>query len=145
LSLAKLVQRTFGAANRRVYRMTGGKVGNTLKGAPILLLTTTGRKSGKPRTMPLLYLRDEDRLVVVASSGGSPGHPAWFLNLRDDPDVEIEIGREREHRRARVATVEERERLWPRVVELYGSYADYQSKTTREIPLVILESSEGRR
>jgi deazaflavin-dependent oxidoreductase (nitroreductase family) len=141
MTFAKLVQKTLGAANRRLYRMTGGKVGNTLKGAPILLLTTKGRKSGKPRTMPLLYLRDEDRLVLVASSGGSPGHPAWFLNLRDDPDVEVEIGRERERRRARVATAEERERLWPRVVEMYGGYADYQRKTTREIPLVVLEQN----
>src|SRR5919204_2750892 len=108
--------RVFGSLNRVLYRASGGKLGATLKGAPILLLTTTGRKSGKPRTMPLLYLEDDGRLVVVASSGGSPGHPAWFLNLRDNPEVEVEIGRKRERRRARVAAPEERERLWPRVV-----------------------------
>ena len=139
MTFAKLVQKTFGAANRGVYRMTGGKVWNTLKGAPILLLTTKGRKSGKPRTMPLLYLRDGGRLVVVASSGGSPGHPAWYLNLRDEPDVEIELGGKRERRRARTATPEERERLWPRAVEMFSGYADYQRKTSREIPLVVLE------
>jgi deazaflavin-dependent oxidoreductase (nitroreductase family) len=142
MSLAHLMRRTFSAANRVLYRLSGGKVGGTMKGAPILLLTTKGRKSGKPRTMPLLYLRDDGRLVVVASSGGSPGHPAWFLNLRDDPSVEVEIGRNRERRRARVATAEERAPLWPRVVELYQGYDSYQRKTTREIPLVILEPAD---
>ena len=142
MSVAHLMQRTFGAANRVLYRRTGGRVGGTMKGAPVLLLTTKGRKSGKPRTMPLLYLRDDGRLVVVASSGGSPGHPAWFLNLRDDPSVEVELGRNRERRRARVATAEERARLWPRAVELYQGYDSYQRKTTREIPLVVLEPAD---
>jgi deazaflavin-dependent oxidoreductase (nitroreductase family) len=139
MTFAKLLQRTFGSANRAIYRATGGKLGNTLKGAPILLLTTKGRKSGKPRTMPLLYLRDGDRLVLVASSGGSPDHPAWFLNLRAEPQVKVEIGRDRERRRARVATPEERELYWPQVVQMYGGYADYQRRTSREIPLVVLE------
>src|SRR5436853_1074842 len=124
--MANAMQRVLGSLNRAVYRASGGKLGGTMKGAPILLLTTTGRKSGKPRTMPLLYLRDGDRLVVVASSGGSPGHPAWFLNLREHPDVEVQIGQERERRRARVAAPEEREQLWPRVVDMYGGDAEYQ-------------------
>jgi len=88
---------------------------------------------------PLLYLRDGENLVVVASKGGAPKHPVWFLNLEANPDVEAEVGRTRARRRARRATPEERERLWPKVVEMYGSYADYQTKTAREIPLVILE------
>jgi F420H(2)-dependent quinone reductase len=129
----------FSALNRGLYRATGGKLGGTMKGAPILLLTTTGRKSGKRRTTPLLYLRDGDALAVVASEGGAPRHPAWFLNLQAEPQVAIEIGRERERRRAREATADERERLWPGLVELYPPYASYQTKTTRTIPVVLLE------
>jgi len=139
VSLSRFMQKTFGAANRGLYRGTGGKVGGKFKGAPILLLTTQGRKSGKPRVTPLMYVRDGDALVLVASSGGSPQHPSWFLNLRDRPDVEVQIGKETERQRARVATPEERERLWPRAVEMYGGYAGYQTKTSREIPLVVLE------
>jgi deazaflavin-dependent oxidoreductase (nitroreductase family) len=135
----KLIAIVFSALNRMLYRATGGKVGGTMKGAPILLLSTTGRKSGKTRTMPLLYLRDDGNLVIVASAGGAPVSPGWFQNLKTHPDVQVEIGRNREGRRARVATSEERARLWPRLVEMYSSYADYQKKTTREIPVVILE------
>src|SRR5436853_6922678 len=137
--MANAMQRVLGSLNRAVYRASGGKLGGTMKGAPILLLTTTGRKSGKPRTMPLLYLEDDGRLVVVASSGGSPGHPAWFLNLRENPEVEVEIGRERRTMSARTATPEERERLWRQVVAMYNGYDSYQRKTSREIPLVILD------
>ena len=139
MSFAHVMRRTFGALNRILYRTSGGKVGGTLKGAPILLLTTKGRKSGKVRTMPLLYLRDDGRLVLVASSGGSAGHPGWYRNLSADPDVEVEIGRERTRMRARTATPEERARLWPQVVDLYSGYESYQRKTSREIPVVILE------
>ena len=135
----KLVQKFFSAVNRVLYRATGGKIGGTMYGAPVLLLTTTGRKSGKKRAMPLLYLRDDGNLILVASSGGSPTSPGWFHNLSANPEVEVEIGRNREPRRARVATPEERARLWPRLVEMYKSYDDYQRKTTREIPVVILE------
>jgi F420H(2)-dependent quinone reductase len=135
----KLVQRIMGAANRILYRATGGKVGGTMKGAPILLLTTAGRKSGKKRVMPLLYLRDDGNLVIVASSGGTATSPGWFHNLKASPDVQIEIGRNRESRRARVAMPDERARLWPRLVEMYAPYAEYQKRTTREIPVVILE------
>jgi F420H(2)-dependent quinone reductase len=135
------VNRGAGAINRVLYRATGGKVGGSMKGAPILLLTTTGRKSGKRRTTPLLYLRDGDALAVVASEGGAPRHPAWFHNLQANPQVEIEIGRERERRRARQATPEERERLWPGLVEMYAPYASYQEKTARTIPVVLLERS----
>ena len=135
----KLLNRILGAVNRVIYRATGGKVGGKIRGAPVLLLTTRGRKSGKTRTMPLLYLRDDGNLVVVASSGGSAGSPGWFHNLKTDPEVEVEIGRDREPRHARVATPDERARLWPRLVEMYKPYASYEQKTTREIPVVILE------
>jgi deazaflavin-dependent oxidoreductase (nitroreductase family) len=136
VSLIGLVSRV----NRTLYRLSGGKLGGSLRGAPILLLTTIGRSSGHPRTVPLLYLRDGDDLVVVGSYGGRPEHPAWYRNLEANPDVEVEIGRRRESRRARTTTPEERARLWPKLVELYPSYESYQRKTTREIPLVVLSA-----
>ena len=139
--MSQLVFRVMSALNAWLYRLSGGKIAGSMKGAPIVLLTTTGRKTGKTRVTPLLYLRDGENLVVVASKGGAPNHPVWFLNLEANPDVDVEVGRTRERRRARRATSEERERLWPKVVEMYSSYADYQAKTAREIPLVILESA----
>jgi F420H(2)-dependent quinone reductase len=105
----------------------------------VLLLTTTGRKTGKRRTSPLLYLRDGDMLAVVASEGGAPRHPAWYLNLAANPAVEVEIGRTREPRRARDASEDERARLWPRFVEMYAGYAAYERRTSRRIPVVLLE------
>jgi deazaflavin-dependent oxidoreductase (nitroreductase family) len=143
VSAGRSVSLTIKAAsflNRALYRASGGRIGGTMRGAPILLLTATGRSSGKPRTVPLLYLKDGDELVVVASYGGRPEHPAWYRNVEANPDVEVEIGRERQRLRARTATPEERARLWPQVVDMYPSYETYQSKTTREIPLVVLSS-----
>jgi deazaflavin-dependent oxidoreductase (nitroreductase family) len=131
--------RVMSRVNVWLYRTTGGRFGGRLRGAPVLLLTTTGRKSGQPRTTPLLYLRDADNYAVVASYGGRPHHPAWFLNIEANPGVEIQVGTERMARRARVATDAERERLWPKVVEVYRPYADYQAKTSRRIPVVLLE------
>ena len=123
-----------------VYRATGGRIGHTLPGLPtMLLLDHVGAKSGAKRTAPLLYIKDGDDLVIVASKGGYPRHPAWFHNLQAHPDTTVQVGSERREVHARVATPEERERLWPRVVESYGSYRDYQERTEREIPLVILE------
>ena len=122
-----------------VYRASGGKVGGRMGKAPVLLLTTTGRRSGKRRTAPLLYLRDGDALAIVASKGGDPRHPGWFLNLRERPDVEVEVGGTRERRRARVATEAERARLWPQLVEIFPRYGDYQRRVARSIPVVLLE------
>jgi F420H(2)-dependent quinone reductase len=122
------------------YRATGGLVGHRFPGAPpSLLLDHVGAKSGTRRTTPLTYLRDGDDFVIVASKGGNPRNPAWFHNLRANPDVTVQVGSRRRPVHARVATHEERERLWPKVVETYGGYADYQRRTAREIPLVILE------
>jgi deazaflavin-dependent oxidoreductase (nitroreductase family) len=131
--------RALNATHNALYRLTGGKVGGRFGKAPVLLLTTTGRKSGKQRTAPLLYLADGDDLVLVASKGGAPSHPAWFANLQAQPEVEVRVGSRRERRRARVADGEERKRLWTRVVEIYPAYDTYQTKTTREIPVVVLE------
>jgi deazaflavin-dependent oxidoreductase (nitroreductase family) len=104
----------------------------------MLLLTTTGRKTGQPRTTPLFYLPDGERLVLVASYAGDDRHPQWFNNLVVDPVVTVQIGGESRRMRATVAMPDEKARLWPRVVELYQGYDDYQRRTSRDIPLVIL-------
>ncbi len=123
-----------------VYRATGGRVGGRFGRARVLLLTTTGRRTGKRRTTPLGYLEDDGHPIVIASFGGSDVHPAWYLNLVASPDVEVQLrGGGARPMRARTATPEERERLWPRVVEMYAGYAKYQEKAARQIPLVILE------
>ena len=123
-----------------VYRATRGVVGHRIPGAPpTLLLDHVGARSGTPRTTPLTYLRDGENLVLVASKGGHPKNPAWYHNLRANPDTMVQVGAQRRAVRARVATPAERRRLWPKVVELYGGYRDYQERTKREIPLVILE------
>jgi F420H(2)-dependent quinone reductase len=122
------------------YRATGGLIGHRFPGAPpSLLLDHVGAKSGTKRTTPLTYLRDGDDFVLVASKGGHPSNPAWFHNLRAHPDVMIQVGSRKRPVRARVATPNERARLWPMVVDLYSGYAGYQRRTGREIPLVILE------
>jgi deazaflavin-dependent oxidoreductase (nitroreductase family) len=105
----------------------------------MLLLDHVGAKSGRRRTTPLTYLREGEKLVIVASKGGHPKNPSWFHNLRANPDTTVQVGSRRRPVRARVATPAERRRLWPRVVDLYGGYREYQERTDREIPLVILE------
>lgn len=123
-----------------VYRATHGLVGHRFPGGPsMLLLEHVGAKSGVERTSPLLYFDDEPNLVIIASKGGHPRHPAWFHNLRANPATTVQVGSERRPVRARIATPEERRRLWPRAVETYGNYAQYQRRTGREIPVVILE------
>ena len=122
------------------FRASGGRLGGTAYGAPILLLHHMGAKSGKKRTSPLLYMPDDDRMVIVASKGGYTKHPGWFHNLKAHPDTEVELPREgRVPVRARVAGEAERDALWPRVVHLYGGYEEYQRSTERKIPVVILD------
>jgi deazaflavin-dependent oxidoreductase (nitroreductase family) len=133
----------FGDEHVRVYRETGGKRGYHWKGATILLLTTTGRKSGDPRTMPLIHRVDGDRWVVVASKGGWPHHPIWFRNLEADPDATIEVHDETIPVRAYVAEGEERERLWKLMNEDWPDYDSYQERADREIPVVVLERRNG--
>jgi deazaflavin-dependent oxidoreductase (nitroreductase family) len=129
------------AFHRGLLKISGGRLGWRAGGMPVIELTTRGRKSGQSRVVMLTSpLQQADAIVVVASRGGDDQHPAWFLNLRDDPDVEVAFaGKPKERMRARVATPEEREALWPRVTDAYKRYADYQTKTDREIPLVLLE------
>jgi deazaflavin-dependent oxidoreductase (nitroreductase family) len=123
-----------------VYRATHGLIGHRIPGGPsMLLLDHIGAKSGTQRTSPLLYFDDGPNLVIIASKGGSPKHPAWFHNLLANPETTAQVGSERRPVRARMATPEERRRLWPRAVKTYGNYAQYQRRTRREIPVVILE------
>jgi len=133
----KLVK-TFVDLNVRVYRLTGGRLGGKVKGAPVLLLDHLGRKTGRARTTPVLYLRDGADLVIVGSRGGSDAMPAWFLNLMSSPSTTVQVGAKRRAVVARQATPEEKQRLWPRLVEMYDEYAVYQQRTKREIPVVIL-------
>jgi deazaflavin-dependent oxidoreductase (nitroreductase family) len=125
-------------ANVAIYRSSGGRFGGRIKGAPVLLLDHVGRKSGKSRTTPVLYLTSGDDVVIVASRGGSDAQPAWWLNLKANPATTVQIGRERRNVVAREATAEERAELWPRLTAMYGDYAVYQTRTSREIPVVIL-------
>lgn len=127
-----------GRIHRAIYRASGGRVGARLAGLDMLLLTTTGRKSGEPRTQPLACFADGDDWVVVASNAGQDRHPAWFLNLQASPEARIRIGREERAVRAHVAEGAERERLWPWLQERNPAYARYERRTERQIPVVIL-------
>lgn len=123
-----------------VYRATNGLIGHRMPGAPpMLLLDHVGAKTGTKRTSPLAYLQDGKNYVIVASKGGHPKHPGWYHNLRANPDTTIQVGSRRLAVRARVATPQERERLWPRAVAAWGPFESYQRRTARQIPLVILE------
>jgi deazaflavin-dependent oxidoreductase (nitroreductase family) len=125
--------------NTWVFRVTGGRLGaRFVGGAPVLLLSTIGRRSGDTRTAPLLYLQDGEDYVLVASKGGMSHHPAWYLNLEKNPQVEVEIGSEKKTMVARRASPEEKAALWPRLVAMYPSYDDYQARTDRDIPVVIV-------
>jgi deazaflavin-dependent oxidoreductase (nitroreductase family) len=132
----KLVSRL----NTWMYRRNNGEgLGGTFQNIPVALLTTTGRKSGQPRVSPLYFLRDGDRVIVAASRGGSEKNPMWYLNLKANPKVQVQIKKEILDLTARDANDEERERYWPQLVQMYPSYEDYQSWTDRVIPLVVCE------
>jgi deazaflavin-dependent oxidoreductase (nitroreductase family) len=133
--------KTMNAVHRGLLKISGGRIGGRLSGMPVLELTTIGRKTGQPRTVMLTSpVQDGSAIVIVASRGGDDTHPAWFLNLRDNPEVEVAMNGEPARRtRARVATADERTRLWPLVIADHANYAGYQRKTSREIPLVLLE------
>jgi deazaflavin-dependent oxidoreductase (nitroreductase family) len=121
------------------YRLTRGRLGGSWGKAPILLLTTTGRRSRKPRTTPLLYLEDDGRFVVVATNDGAPEHPWWYRNLERYPTADVQIGDSKFRVKPRTATDDERESLWPRLVEIYPNYERDQRRTDRELPVVIFE------
>lgn len=125
------------------YRATEGKIGGRLMNSPVLLLLTTGRKSGKERTTPLLFLRDGVNYIMVASNGGTAGDPAWWLNLQKDPEAIVEVGGSRLRVRAEEVKGEQKRRLWRRLVEMYPLYESYQRRTDREIPVISLRPVEG--
>jgi deazaflavin-dependent oxidoreductase (nitroreductase family) len=132
--------------NRQVieeFRTNGGKVGGQFEGAPLLLLTTTGAKSGQRRTSPMMYLPDGDRMLVFASKGGAPTHPDWYHNLVAHQEATVEVGTETFDVTAVVLTGEERDRLYAKQAKLYPGFASYQARTTRQIPVVALKRRAG--
>lgn len=129
------------AYNRQLieeFRAHRGKSGGPMEGRPLLLLTTTGAKSGQLRTTPVMYIPDGDHLLVIASNAGAATHPDWYRNLVSHPEVTVEVGNETFKAIAAVAEGSERQRLWTRVVELYPFFADHEAKTTRQIPVIVL-------
>lgn len=139
---AVLIDRTVGPLvyklHRWMYRMTGGLLGQSSSVGPMLLLTTTGRRSGRPRTVPLLYMEDGGRFVVVGSNGGRPEPPAWLLNLTANPSGEVQVGKLRHHIRAEILHGAARGDLWNRLGQFYAGWAHYQTLTDRSIPVVVL-------
>ncbi|HEU4904550.1 MAG TPA: nitroreductase family deazaflavin-dependent oxidoreductase [Solirubrobacterales bacterium] len=131
--------RWVGKLNVPVYRLSGGRIGGKVNEAPVLLLTTTGRKSGQKRTAPVVYLADGDGYVVIGSNAGHSRTPAWSLNLQAEPAAEVEVGRKRLPVRARVAAGEERADLWRRHNEQYSGFDEYEARTDRDIALFVLE------
>jgi F420H(2)-dependent quinone reductase len=131
--------RISGKLNVPLYRLSGGRVGGKVGRAPVLLLTTTGRRSGQQRTAPVLYLKDGERLVVIGSNAGNKKAPAWSLNLKSNPEAEVEVGRERSFVRARVTEGEERAELWHKMNEQYAGFDAYDANTSRDIAVFVLE------
>jgi deazaflavin-dependent oxidoreductase (nitroreductase family) len=144
--LGRIAVQWMTGANTIAYRLSRGRVaGHVPGGAPICLITTTGRRTGRPRTVPLLYLpHDDDQIVVVASHGGMSTHPAWYLNLCADPRATVEIGTSRRQMIARPASARERSELWPWLTAVYPRFEVYQRRTRRLIPAMILRPVPAR-
>jgi deazaflavin-dependent oxidoreductase (nitroreductase family) len=134
-----VIGRWFIKAHVWLYRSSGGKRGGSIKGMPVILLTTRGRKTGEPRTVPVVTFIDNDKLYVMASMGGQPKHPVWYLNLEKNPDVQVQRGDETWQAKAIVLPDAERSQVWPRVKERYPNFAEYEKRTTRVIPVVQLQ------
>ena len=134
-----MVAMLFGQEHVERYRATDGAEGHEWQGTQTLLLTTTGRKSGEPRTTPLIYAPEGDLFVIVASKGGSDEPPAWYLNLSENPEVEVQVKADRFKARARTASAEEKPALWRKMAAEWPAYDEYQQRTDREIPVVVLE------
>jgi deazaflavin-dependent oxidoreductase (nitroreductase family) len=134
----------FGEDHVRQYRATDGEIGHEWNGATCLLLSTTGRKSGQPHTLPLIYASSGDSYVVIASAGGAPSHPAWYLNARADPHVGVQVKADRFDAIARTAEGHEREALWKLMTVNWPNYDEYAKRTDRTIPVVLLEKEAPR-
>lgn len=140
VAIANPLIKAMSRLNTWAYRATSGRLGGRFRGgAPVMLVTTTGRKTGRRLTQPLLYLRDGDRVVTVASKGGMDHHPLWYRNMVAHPQVDVQIGAEKKSMLARTASAAEKTALWPRLVAMYPDYDAYQARTERDIPVVILE------
>ena len=137
--MLRRIVRGFLALHRSVYRLTGGRIGGKFGRNRVLLLTTKGRRSGKPWTTPVFYLEDGQNLVVIASNNGRDQHPAWYLNLRQEPRVEVQVLGKRGPYQAGLAASEDRERYWRELATRYKGYESYRRKTNREFPIVVLE------
>ena len=142
MPMNKTLMKVIGIAHTSLYKMSGGKLTRNMRGSEVVLLTTTGRKSGKQRTTPLFGLADGENWTVIASQGGHHEHPHWYLNLRDNPDVTLQVGSESMRMRAETAEGAERERLWASMAEMYDGYDEYQKLTSRVIPVVVLKPAE---
>ncbi len=134
-SVVRSLQRLFMKGHVSLYRLTGGKVGG---GEHLLILTTTGRKSGVERDTPLFFFTDEDRYIIIASNGGAPKHPVWWLNLQSNPQAKIQVDSRVISVTAQQADAEERKRLWAIIAEKYKNFVEYQKRADREIPIVVL-------
>jgi F420H(2)-dependent quinone reductase len=130
--------RLIGRLHAWLWKLSGAKLGNEFGRASLLMLTTRGRRTGRPRSTPVLYLQDGDDLIVVASFGGNDMHPAWYLNLESHPDAEVLVNGARSRVLAHRVSAEEKNRIWPRLVKIYPNFAIYQQRTVREIPLLRL-------
>ncbi len=142
MAMNPMLMHTIAIIHRGLYKLTGGKIGANLGGRPMLLLTTTGRKSGKKRATPLQYLRDGENMVVVASNGGNKNHPAWLYNIQANPEATAQAGKKVTKVRAETANEEERARLLPLLLEAYHGYQDYEDETERTIQVVVLTPQE---
>lgn len=131
------------AQQARLYEESGGTKGTTVQGVPCLLLDYKGRRTGLWRRTVLIYGRDGDDYLIVASNGGADEHPRWYLNLRDEPDVRLRVGTERFDARAETLSAQDKERVWPHLVELFAPYAEYRQKTSRDIPVVRLSRTKS--
>jgi deazaflavin-dependent oxidoreductase (nitroreductase family) len=138
--IGKRLQRLFMQGHVSLYRRTGGKIGG---GEHLLILTTTGRKSGVARDTPLFFFRDGEHFIIIASAGGAAKHPTWWLNLQSNPQASIQVGPRLIPVTARQAEAEERQRLWSIIAENYKNFVAYQKRTTREIPVIILTPEEA--
>lgn len=137
IAVSKWMVRCMTWLNVLIYRISGGRLMNSMEGGPVCLVTMTGRRSGKRKTIALMYTAHEDKVLLVASLGGAPQHPVWYHNLLAHPDIEIQLGQVRRRMVAREASPEERRELWPKVVACYPSFETYQQKTMRAIPVFI--------
>ena len=142
MAMNQMLMKTIGKVHSALYRLTSGSLGAKLGGRPMLLLTTTGRKSGKSRTTPLQYMTDGENMVVVASNGGNQRHPAWWFNIDANPEATAQAGKVTQRVRAETANEEERARLWPILVEGYPGYQGYEDETERTVPVVILRPQQ---